>query len=264
MPRSDIRYKLYPSLLDKYTDYVTSDNSWEKYWGNSENPKYSPQEWHEQKFRDLIDRINRVPLELTAAYRGTAFEEVVNCLVQNRKPKDGFVFDKVRDSWGNVSLIRVTYASSSFYFPLEICRRLATQYSGAVCQNFVRGVIDTRFGDVELYGFTDYTLPFGIHDLKTCGWYERGNYADHAQHLVYPFCLKQMGSPVDYFQYDIVEFKDEEAALFSERYEYVESDAVDELTSDIEDFILFLQDNRELITDRKVFNEDSDPQVINN
>ena len=255
MPKPEVRYKLYPSLLDKYTEYVSSDNAWEAYWGHSEHPKYTPEQWHEQKYRDLIDRINRVPLTLTAAYRGSAFEEVVNCIVQGRSPKEGYIFEKIREWTGRISAVRVTYSGASFYFPLDICRRLAMRYAGAVCQNYVHGVLDTRYGGVELYGFTDYTLPFGIHDLKTCGWYERGAYADHAQHLAYPWCLGQMGSPVDYFQYDIVEFKDDEVSLFSERYEYNVTETVDELTSNVEDFILFLEDNKQFITDNKIFNQ---------
>ena len=56
-------YRIYATLLDAFWGYLNSDVIWDKYWGWSENPPHTPEEFHEQQFHELIDRINRKPFE---------------------------------------------------------------------------------------------------------------------------------------------------------------------------------------------------------
>lgn len=58
-----IKYRIYPSLLDAYQNYLDSDIIYDKYWGYSETPPHTPEEFRKQQFQSLIDRINRVHYE---------------------------------------------------------------------------------------------------------------------------------------------------------------------------------------------------------
>src|SRR5574343_653915 len=80
-----VDYKVYATLLDSFMDYQDSDAIWDKYWGWSEDPPHTPEEFHQLQFQSLIDRINRVPFDSEAADRGTAFNEVVDCMIEHRK-----------------------------------------------------------------------------------------------------------------------------------------------------------------------------------
>ena len=79
------KYRIYATLLDAFGAYLNSDVIWDKYWGWSENPPHTPEEFHEQQFQELIDRINRKSFDSEAADKGTAFNEVIDCMVENRK-----------------------------------------------------------------------------------------------------------------------------------------------------------------------------------
>ena len=78
-------YNIYPSLLDSFQQYVDSDIIWEKYWGFSNNPPHTLEEFHDIQFQSVIDRINRVPYDNEAVAKGTAFNEVVDCMIEHRK-----------------------------------------------------------------------------------------------------------------------------------------------------------------------------------
>ena len=73
-----VRYQLYPSLIDAYTNYSQSEVIYNKYWGGAESPALTLEEYEAQAFQDLIDKINRVPKDLIKADVGTAFNELVD------------------------------------------------------------------------------------------------------------------------------------------------------------------------------------------
>lgn len=60
---SKISYKLYPTLLDSYQNYIDSDKIYQKYYAFSDNPPCDEDEFREQQLQSLIDRINRVPFD---------------------------------------------------------------------------------------------------------------------------------------------------------------------------------------------------------
>ncbi len=247
-----LRYKFYASLLDSFQRYLDSDIIYDKYWAFSENPPYTQEEFKEQQFQSLIDRINRVPYDSEAADKGTALNEVVDCMVLHQNSKRVNI-QKVFDN-GNVVGVNATYNNRTFYFPLPLLRELANYYQGALTQQYVQAVLPTIFGDVLVYGFIDYVLPFQICDLKTTGNYTVGDFKNHWQHMVYPYALIQSGSNVTDFEYNVVELGKTYYNTYTESYSFVPERDVPRLAQHCEDFIRFLEENRELITDEKIFN----------
>ena len=71
-------YRIYATLLDSYFNYLNSDVIYERYYGWSENPPYTEEEFRQKQFQELIDRINRRPFDSEAADKGTAFNEVID------------------------------------------------------------------------------------------------------------------------------------------------------------------------------------------
>lgn len=78
-------YRIYATLLDSYFNYLNSDVIYERYYGWSENPPCTEEEFRQKQLQELIDRINRRPFDSEAADKGTAFNEVIDCMVENRK-----------------------------------------------------------------------------------------------------------------------------------------------------------------------------------
>lgn len=273
------KYRFYATLLDAFNDYINSDVVWYKYWGWSENPPHTPEEFHELKFKELIDRINRVPFDSEKADRGTAFNEIIDCMVENRKSetmqiervyKDDaeifvnptcFSMRAINDY--QVAALKATYNNRTFTFPISICREFAKYFKGALTQQRVEAILPTRFGEVLVYGFIDELMPTSVHDIKTTGQYTFGKFKRNFQHLVYPYALIQNGNDIRTFEYNILEFSKVGYPVdtYTETYVFVPERDIPILTSHCEEFIEFLEQNRELITDKKIFGlDDLQPQ----
>lgn len=247
------RYRIYPTLLDAFTQYEQAEAVYEQYYGWSENPSITLEEFCAQRRQELIDRINRVPFESAAADRGTVFNELVDCLIERRKPREGITaepYDGV-----NGTMIRATYKEQEFCFPRCIIQSFADYYQGALTQQFVSSTLPTEYGEVELYGYIDELMPLSVHDIKTTGSYSVGKYKDHAQHLVYPYCLMQQGNKVYHFEYDILELDKKGApnGIYKEVYLFNPERDIPLLRDKVEAFIRFLEENKTEITDIKVF-----------
>ena len=238
------KYRFYPTLLDAFADYLSSDALWERYWGWSDNPPHTPEEFRQKQFEELIDRINRVPFDSEAADRGTAFNEVVDALIEMRKPR-GMDVERTAD---NASYL-VAYNGRRFAFPIALCREFARYYQGALTQQRVSAPLPTSLGTVELYGVIDELMPLSVHDIKTTSAYYVGKYKAHWQHVVYPYCLTQTGSDVRLFEYNVTDLRQ----TYTETYLFDPGRDIPRLVAHCEDFIRFLQENRELITDKKIF-----------
>lgn len=251
-----ISYKLYPTLLDSFTNYLKSEVYYDKYYAWSDNPEYTPEKYQKKCFDELIDRINRVPFDSEAADKGTAFNEVIDCMIENRKSEIVQVERLLSDMMdGRQALVglRATYNNRQFDFPISICREFANYYKGALSQQRVEAILHTCFGDVLVYGVIDELMPMSVHDIKTTGSYYVGKFKDHWQHIVYPYCLMQNGSDVRLFEYNITDFKN----TYTETYTFVPERDIPILVNHCEEFIRFLNDNRDLITDKKIFAEDA-------
>ena len=264
---SVVGYQLYPSLIDAYTDYSKSEVIYNKYWGGAETPSLTLEEYEAKAFQDLIDKINRVPKDLIKADIGTVFNELVDCLILGHKSTKIEV-EKLHDDAGNVVSLRANYNGRSFVYPLDFVRLFVDNYKGAIPQMFVEGVLPTRRGDVRLYGYLDELMPLSVHDIKTTGSYEVGKFKDHSQHLVYPYCLKQMGyTGVDLFSYDVAEISTNITkqtpeppevvvklkATYSEEYLFTPERDIPILEGKVVEIIDFIEANRHLITNPKIF-----------
>lgn len=248
-----LNFKFYATLLDSYSTYLNSDSIWERYWGHSEEPPHSPEEFRQQQFQSLIDRINRVPFDSEVADNGTAFNEVIDCMVLHKNSEKVKVL-KMRDVNNAVVGLNATYNGRTFYFPIDMVREVSGYYMGALPQQYIQAILPTIFGNVLLYGYIDYVMPFCTHDLKTTRQYAVGNYKDHWQHIVYPYALMKNGCNVPDFEYNVVEIGKTFYRTYTESYSFVPERDIPKLTEHCEDFIRFLHSNRELITDKKIFN----------
>ena len=240
--------------MDSYWGYLNSDVIWEKYWGWSENPPHTPEEFHELQFQELIDRINRKPFDSEAADRGTAFNEIIDCMIENRKSSI-MEMSRVYHDDGTLYGIKAVYNNRTFTFHIYLCREFANYYKGALTQQRVEAILPTAYGNVLVYGLIDELMPTSVQDIKTTGSYTVGKFKDHHQHLVYPYALMQNGSDVRTFEYNIVEFNKGGYVVdtYTETYVFNPERDIPILTNHCEEFIRFLEGNRELITDKKIF-----------
>ena len=128
---------------------------YQKYYGFSETPPYTEVEWDEKMERELIDKINRVPFESEASDKGTAFNEIIDCIVENRK-------STIMEVTVNreLGIIYVSYNSHLFEFSIELCKEFANYFNGTLTQQRVSDVIQTCYGLVEVYGVIDELMPF--------------------------------------------------------------------------------------------------------
>lgn len=247
-------YRIYATLLDAYRNMVESEEVWLAYWGNSAEPPHTPEQFHLLQVEQFINGINRVDGEPSEpASKGTAFNELVDSLVEWRKPEVDYI-DKERDSDGNVVAIKCGLDGFDFTFPYATIKELADYYKDAVPQYLTEGVLQTRFGAVNLYGYIDELMPHCIHDIKTTSRYEFPKFNKHAQHLVYPFCMAYEGSDIRNFQYDVVVWNKYGAPdTYSECYTYDPEMDVPVLRRWVEELVDYLELYRPLITDCKIF-----------
>ena len=115
-------YRIYATLLDSYFNYLNSDVIYERYYGWSENPPCTEEEFRQKQFQELIDRINRKPFDSEAADRGTAFNEIIDCMIENRKSSimemsrvyhdDGTLYGMKAVYNNRLSLFTLTFAES--------------------------------------------------------------------------------------------------------------------------------------------------------
>jgi len=271
------KYRFYATLLDSYTNYTRSYIIWEKYWGWSKNPPHTPDEFLQIQFQSLIDRINRVPFDSEPADKGTAFNEVIDCMVEHRK-SDKVAVERIykveRDgafepgtnipifyeetTTDEVIGLRATYNNRTFDFDIRLCREFAGYFAGAMTQVLVSAVLPTAYGDVEVYGYIDELKPQSVHDIKTTGSYSVGKFKHNSQHLVYPYCLYMDGSTVRLFEYNVAEIdKYGRWKSFTESYMFVPERDIPVLTARCEELIRFIEEHRDLITDKKIFNSAS-------
>lgn len=238
-----VQYNIYPTLLDKFESYINSSRIYQQYWGFADEPSISEEEFEQQQFQSLINGINRVPFESEAADKGTAFNEVIDCIIQNRT-SEKMEIKSFRES----GVIAVNYKQHVFNFPFNLTVEIAKSLSGAVCSKYTEGILDTRYGKVKLYGIIDQLMPFTIIDLKTTSKYNSFKYRDNSQHRVYPFCLNQEGIHINEFEYIVTDFK----SIWSEYYTFNEIEQQN-LLNHVERFIEFLEAHRHLITDTRIF-----------
>lgn len=249
------KYRIYPSLIDSYSYFLKTEEIWDKYWGKSDNPSKTLEEFEQEQFLSLIDKINRVPVKWEYSElmdRGTSFNEIVDCIINHTESE---TMQIVSDSEN----ITAEFNNRAFTFPISVCREFSDYFKGAQNQMRVSAILPTIYGDVEVYGVLDELTATCVHDIKTTKSYEAWKYKDYSQRLVYPYCLNENGSNVDRFEFNVLIITETKSGFnyetVTEFYNYNHEEDSLILKSKVEELIEFIEENRELITNQKIFNE---------
>lgn len=267
------KYRMYPSLLDKFEAYLRADEEADSFYNiDNETGEYkrSPDEIEAELKQSLIDAINRVPFASEAADKGTAFNALVDMAIHNEPhvPSERAPYSIIGDRETNT--VQVTFPATelapmrNFLFDRAWVIEQAKYFDGAVSQLYVSATLPTRYGDVELYGFIDELKRDVVYDIKTTSSYSFGKYEHGWQRHVYPYCLIASGEmeSVSAFEYTAFALKGGTSRTplisgtrYPEYYTYNHKQSIKLLTAHVERFIEFLEANKDLITDKKIFGQ---------
>lgn len=228
---SPIKYKLYATLLDAFQYYLNSEDE------PLDSEKISP-------LQKLINKINRVPFESEAAEKGTAFNNLI----------DAFIIGKLNIADFNLPEMTYNHVSKSekeykFTFKTQVVRDFHNYFKGAIPQVYVEAALETKYGNVLLYGYIDEIKIDKIFDIKTTSNYTFPKFLGNFQHLVYPYCFWEMGNPILNFQYTITDFSN----IYKEDYEFRPIRDTGKLVNICERLIDFIEARRDQIIDMKIF-----------
>lgn len=294
-------YRFYPTLLDKFQTFLDTtaedyfyqdeDGKWHKNYSEIEDAfHYSQEEVDALLKQELLDAINRVPHEPSEpASKGTALNEIVDCIIHNKKSDNKNILIKslkgvdVKREFGctdevgkpiyydywfehiKVPCIFAEIDGFSFYFDKDFCKSIAEYFKGSLSQVFTSATIDTEFGEVELYGYIDELRENKVFDLKTTSRYEFGKYSKYWQRHIYPYTLIESGActEINSFEFTAYVLKGGTSRTplitgvqYAEVYQYNHEQSKMLLKNICERFCQFLEDNRDLITNKKIFNEE--------
>lgn len=269
------KYRIYPSLLDKFQELLDSELEAEEFWNLDEegNQKRTADEIADAHTQDLLDAINRVPHEpIEAADKGTCFNALVDLVADGIHigsryvtADGGPVFSTLYpggDPAAPAAGYRAELNGFVFDFDEGLIRSAADYFAGAAHQLLVKAELTTRYGVVELYGYVDEILPMMVSDIKTTSSsYGFGKYERRWQKDVYPYCLTEAGlmTPT-LFEYTVFQLSKPSGRSplitgkqYGEQYTYDHAAATMRLRRHCEHLIEWLEAHRGLITDRKIF-----------
>lgn len=258
---SDVRYRIYPSLLDKFQAFLDSDIEAEGFWNmDSETgeQKKTAEEIADAREQELLDAVNRVPHEpIEAADKGTCFNELVDWLNGN----EARVAIKRIDDGTECPPYICELNGFEFKFDANMTHEVAEMFNGAVCQYLCKGYLETRYGIVELYGYADEILRNKVYDIKTTSSYSFGKFERAWQKEVYPWCLTSCDEiEILEFEYTVIQLTKPSSRnpiiggkIYKEVYTYDHEATEKRLRAFVERFIEWLEDHRQAITDAKIF-----------
>lgn len=188
--------------------------------------KWYQQSESEMSEQELINRINRVELESDAADKGKWFNELVDLSLKGlEKHKECYLSGPA----------------------LDIVNRL----QGSAKQVHTCTQIDVDGKIVELYGYIDFVKEDKVIDLKTTKNYELGKYKDSLQLHFYPMSLIDEGNEINEFEFLVTDFDNVYSEVYRVNYEI--SKAL--ITDACRELIRFVEIKKNLITDKKIFNQ---------
>ena len=248
-------YAFSPTLLDafqhmldtKAEDYFYQDETgaWHLNWNETEETlHFSEEEVDALLKKEFLDRVNKVPMPPSeAASKGTAFNEIVDCLVKKCKPTNPAIIiktirsgqdlydarlNKARLDNGDIGekifleeiklndsmeqfakigmpFIYVALDGFEFFFDKTFCLDAAEYFRNSICQYYTKSLLETSNGIVELHGYIDYLRQDRVFDCKTTKQYTFGNYQKKWQRYTYPFTLIESGmmNDVNSFEFTI-------------------------------------------------------------
>lgn len=232
------KYKFYATLLDSYQWYLDCED--------------------DNSFQEFIDKINRVPFTSEAAEKGTNFNKLVD---QIKNGELNVVNELGVSLWYHTNGSKEIEVPASnmiffegFLFSWPIVLAFVKKFKNAIDQVFTEAILPTPKGNVLLYGYLDEVLPGGaMYDIKTTGQYTFPKFLGNYQHLVYPYCMNANGIEANQFIYEVTDFKN----IYPEEYTFHHERDTARLKDICTRLIDFLESNRELITDLKVFANDT-------
>ena len=294
-------YAFSPSLLDafqrmvdtKAEDYFYQDETgaWHLNWNETEETlHFSEEEVDALLKQEFLDKVNKVPMPPSeAASKGTAFNEIIDCLVKKCKPSNPDIIIKTIRSGSDlynasrlkddscqipdceaaymkigVPFIYVALDGFEFFFDKDFCLEAADYFKGSICQYYTKANLETSKGVVELHGYIDYLRMMKVFDAKTTKRYTFGDFQKKWQRYTYPYTLIESGmmNEVNSFEFTIYLLKGGSSRTplitgtqYKEVYTYDHEQARTMLTQQCERLIEFLEDNKELITNMKVFGQ---------
>lgn len=211
------QYKFYATLLDAYVWYLQSES--------------------ESATQELINKINRVPITdekaLARINKGTALNDIIDDFVKGKfKPTN-----------------EVTTTHNGFEFDNTLIGNIGYALQGSIPQHYTSCNIVVENQLVHLYGYIDYILMDKCIDLKTTSKYELGKYKDSMQLHLYPLALYRENIVVDEFEFIVTDFDD----VYSETYKVDFLESLSKLNQVCGGLIRFIEANKNLITDKKIF-----------
>lgn len=268
MVKKTPKYRITPSLLNSYQTMIDSDLLWEQFYGGQEDPSITAEEYFAKCEQELIDACNRVPFTSEAASRGTALNEIVDCILDRRKQREDMKVERVYEAdecASGVVALRAELDGFSFIFDIGLVRKLTDYFFGAICQHRCEATIDTAFGPVILYGDADYIIRDVVYDLKTTGNYSFGKYIDKGwQCHLYPYALIESGE-VQYisgFEYTVAQLKGGTnksplitGDIYREWHDFSFEDSKLRLREITESFVQWIEAHKDRITHKRIFNE---------
>lgn len=277
-------YRIYPSLLIAFQsllDYeLIAEEDWNKVTEAAHNRgeyldrevgdyKLTPDEMYLKLECDLLDSINRIDgVYNEAASKGTAFNEIIDCLIEERKSnrEDCKIYSTVNDS--GIKVIRAEIDGFTFDFDVTLCKETAERFKGSVPQYLAQSSMHTKLGNVYLYGYIDEWIGSKMIDIKTTSRYSWGKFEHGWQRWVYPWCVIEAGetTEVESFTYYVVEWAYQAKGapltakgIYEEEYTYNHEEATLKIRNMVESFIEWVEARREFIQDKRIFGGENPP-----
>lgn len=278
-----------PSRLDAFQRYLDCESTYERLYGHSDEPSVGFAEYERRCFNELIDRINDKPFDSEAADCGTCFNEILDCIILHRggtrddvrvcsrktvksqqgigfvDPCDGKVLGgDVEEVEYEIPHIEAVMKDRTFRFDIGFCKNAAEYFKDSIPQLHTEAEIDTDRGKVLLHGYIDYLRGNMVYDCKTTRRYEFGRYSKYWQRHVYPWTLIESGlcTSIRAFEFTAFNLKGGDSKrflisgdMYPEVYDYDHEDSTRRLRAVCTQFASFLDDNRDLITNKRLFGQ---------
>lgn len=271
-----VKYKFYPSILDKFQSFVDmkaedffyqdDKGAWHKnYNENTGEYTFSESEVYEFTLLELLCAINRVKTVSEAAVKGTIFNELVDALINNKKSQ--VVQTKKIYQGSNLIGIEAQLDGFTFTYDINLIKEAADYFKDSLAQVYTSATIDTKYGKVQLYGYIDELRMNKVYDIKTTKYYSFGKYSKYWQRHIYPYCLIESGECTDVQSFEFTCYQlgggTERNPLitgkkYPEVYTYNHEQSKAIIRAHCERFIEFLEENKQYITDKKIFGGDND------
>jgi len=272
--------------------YQDETGAWHANYSESDGTlHFSEEEVDARLKQEFLDYVNKVPTPASeSACKGSCLNEIVDCMVLGRKSilpqytiktvrngsdlfaarvRAGIVNEDSSQADADAAFASVGqvffYAALDgfeFFFDKEFCLEVADFFSGSLCQFYTKANIETSRGIVELHGFVDYIRQMKVMDLKTTKRYTFGDFKKKWQRYTYPFTLVESGLMKDVQEFEFVVYVLKggtgrtpliTGAQYREAYTYDHEQARTMLAQQCECVADFLEENRTLITNQKVF-----------